>query len=251
LQDDDIDFNPNSDCSAAKMIDFEYQIRKTTRRKTISITVYQDNRVLVAAPASMPQNSILQFVEKKSDWVRKNLGRNLQKPKNIPVPLRFVDGEEILYLGEKCTLRIEEGSPSGVFLTNGNIIVRAHRDTAEENRSETIREQLVKWYVSRAKDKIEERIRFYAARIGAMPQSVTIKKMKCRWGSCSSKGRINLAWNIIMAPEPILDYLMVHELCHLKHHDHSADYWRLVESILPDHRERRKWLRVNGDFLSF
>jgi predicted metal-dependent hydrolase len=233
------------------MIDFDYQIRKSTRRKTISITVYPDNRVLVAAPVNMPQKSILQFVEKKSDWVRKNIGRNLQKAKNVPASRSFVDGEKLLYLGNEYALHIEIGSTGGVFLENGNICVRLHRDMAGENRSEIIKDQLIKWYGSRATAKIEERVRFYGARIGVMPKSVTIKRMKCRWGSCSSKGRINLAWNIIMAPEPVLDYLVVHELCHQVHHNHSAEYWKLVESILPDHRGKRKWLNDNGDLLSF
>ena len=114
-----------------------------------------------------------------------------------------------------------------------------------------MRSALIRWYSNRALAKIEERGRFHAKQIGVSPRSITIKAMRTRWGSCSTRGTISFAWNIIMAPEPVLDYLIVHEFCHLIHHNHSAEYWKLVGSFIPDHVERRKWLRKNGDCLSF
>lgn len=232
------------------MIDFDYLVRKSPRRKTISITVYPDNRVLVAAPSKMSQKSVLDFLEAKSDWVRRNISYNLEKARR-KAHLRFIDGEKVLYLGNEYVLRIEEATPEGVFLKDGEMRVRLDGAGAGESRSELVRNRLLAWYVDRARVEIEKRIHTYGKRIGVMPISVTIKKMRCRWGSCSVRGRINLAWNIIMAPEKILDYLVVHELCHLVHNDHSKEYWSLVASFLPDCRASRKWLRENGQLLSF
>ena len=112
-----------------------------------------------------------------------------------------------------------------------------------------VKEHLLKWYQTRALAKVNEKVPVYTDQIGVNPRFVAVKSLKSRWGSCSIHGRISLAWNIIMAPERILDYLIVHELCHMVHHNHSAEYWNLVATILPDHRQSRKWLRENGNRL--
>ena len=123
-------------------------------------------------------------------------------------------------------------------------------ETPSETRVPLIRRQLITWYANAALKRIEERVTHYMRIIGVTPRAVRIKSLRSRWGSCSTRGIINFAWNIILAPEPVLDYLVVHELCHLVHLDHSAEYWKLVEKFLPEYRERRKWLRENGQSLT-
>lgn len=232
-----------------KHLDFTYMVRKSARRKTLSITVHPDNRVVVSAPSTCSQKRILQFVEKKSDWVLKILQANLQKTRQRQ-SRRFETGEKFFYFGREYILRVERGTPSPVVLEDGHICVRlSTRDDAPEPSA--VKKHLLNWYLAQALFKVKEKVPVYADLIGVRPGRVTIKALKSRWGSCSVNGRISLAWNIVMAPEAVLDYLVVHELCHLAHHDHSAAYWRLVESIIPDHRERRLWLRKHGDRLSF
>jgi predicted metal-dependent hydrolase len=109
-----------------------------------------------------------------------------------------------------------------------------------------IREAIIDWYRSQASQKIEERINYYHHKIGRNPARITIKEQRTRWGSCSSLGNLNFNWKAIMAPSPVLDYIVVHELCHLIHLNHSQDFWNLVASILPDYRERRDWLKIHG-----
>ncbi len=231
------------------MIDFDYRIRKSPRRKTLSICVYRDNRVVVAVPGRLSKEEIVLFVEKKSEWVRKRLKINREKEKKKA--RQFVTGEKFLLLGNEYTLVVQAGSPGRVFIENGSINVRLNPDPSPDGNRLKVRNYLAEWYVGLALQKIKERLPLFAERVGASPHRVTIKAMKSRWGSCSTQGRISFTWNIIMAPEAVLDYLVVHELCHLVHHDHSAQYWKLVESIIPDHAERRKWLRENGEVLSF
>jgi len=205
--------------------------------------------VVVAAPEKLSQREIMSFVEDKSEWVRKRMSLNLEKQKKY-APRRYVTGERLFCLGKEHCLVVEEGALAGVVLNSENIIVRIRPGTPVELLEQMVRRQLSLWYVRLAVKKIEERVRHFTRAIGATPRSVRIKAIKSRWGSCSSGGGVNFAWQIIMAPEPILDYLVVHELCHLIHHNHSAEYWDLVQSIIPDYRERRKWLRENGDYLT-
>ena len=103
-----------------------------------------------------------------------------------------------------------------------------------------------KWYRIRAKENIESRVKVFAAKIGESPNKVTIKAQKTRWGSCSSLGNLNFNWRLIMMPQKIIDYVVVHELCHLKEMNHSSTFWNRVEEIMPDYRNRRKWLKNNA-----
>lgn len=231
------------------MINFDWQIRRSSRRKTLSVCVYSDNRVVVAAPRGVSGKEIAGFVERKSDWVRKRLALNREKQAEIP-ERRFVSGEKLLYLGAEHTLEVLVGKrAAAVVLEDRKISVRVRPELPESSRSALIKRDLIHWYADRALRKILERVRHYAALIGASPVRVRVKTLRSRWGSCSTRNELSFAWNIVMAPESVLDYLVVHEMCHLVHHDHSPEYWQLVAKFLPAHREKRKWLRENGHSL--
>jgi hypothetical protein len=226
---------------------FSYQIRRSPGRKTLAITVHPDNRVIVSVPTACSQKNILRFVENKSDWVLKAIQANLQRVKQNH-KRRFETGEKLFYLGSEYILRVEGGTPSRVVLEDGHICVRLPVEGLAPEPSR-VKRHLLDWYMARALAKVTEKVPIYANRICVNPSFVTVKSLKSRWGSCSIRGRISLAWNIIMAPEDIFDYLIVHELCHMVHHNHSAKYWNLVATILPNHRQSRKWLRENGSRL--
>ena len=102
------------------------------------------------------------------------------------------------------------------------------------------------WFMTRAEGKIKEKVERYAEQVGKSPKSVGIKSFKSRWGSCSVHGDLTFNWKIIIAPNRIVDYVVVHELCHLIHHDHSPKFWRSVEQVLPDYLESKEWLREFG-----
>jgi len=229
-----------------KELEFNYQVTKSARRKTLAIVVHPDNRVVVSAPATYPRKNIVQFVEKKSDWIRKAIQANLQRAQQSQAT-RFETGEKLLYLGREYILRVERGDSSQVILRDEDICVRLRMSEGAAPEPSAVKEHLLKWYQKRALAKVYEKVPVSADQIGVNPGFVAVKSLKSRWGSCSMHGRISLAWNIIMAPEKILDYLIVHELCHMVHHNHSAQYWDLVATILPDHRQSRKWLRENGN----
>ena len=153
----------------------------------------------------------------------------------------YKNGERFPYLGRDYALEIRQ-YPSykkpGVMVEGDKLAVLIART------DDGVVEKAVKeWYLSRAAAVIPERVGFYRNQMGEPIGRICIKDVKSRWGSCSSKRNLNFNWWLIMAPMEVLDYVVVHELCHLKEMNHSKDFWVLVEGILPDYKERRKWLR--------
>lgn len=121
---------------------------------------------------------------------------------------------------------------------------RPHSDLTDTQRT-----ALEKRYIEAARSYIPKRVAYYSDMTGGTYNRITIRSQKTRWGSCSSKGTLSFNWRLMLAPPAILDYVVVHELCHLKHMNHSADFWKAVESVYPDYRNARKWLKEHGNEL--
>jgi predicted metal-dependent hydrolase len=107
----------------------------------------------------------------------------------------------------------------------------------------------MRWYQAQAEVKLLEKTEHYAKIIGVTPTRIVVKTFKARWGSCSAKGDIHYNWKIIMATNDVVDYVVIHELCHILHHNHSPQFWKTVEFHLPAYREYKAWLKLNGNLL--
>jgi len=105
---------------------------------------------------------------------------------------------------------------------------------------------LIDWYKAKAKVEITNLVNFYIDKLGVNYNRIVLKNTKTRWGSCSSKGNLNFNYNLIKMPKDILDYVVIHEVCHLKHLNHSKEYWQLVKTMCPDYKEKIKWIKLNG-----
>lgn len=212
------------------------------KRKTLSIAVEAPDKVSVVAPLGLQEELILERVKSKAPWILKKL-QGL-KDMSPPVKKEYVNGETFLHLGTNYFLQLVPDEtlkkPMVRLYQDKLLVITSTRDGA------AIRQAIIDWYRSQASQKIKERINYYHHKIGRNPARITIKEQRTRWGSCSSLGNLNFNWKAIMAPSPVLDYIVVHELCHLIHLNHSQDFWNLVASILPDYRERREWLKQNG-----
>jgi len=227
-----------------------YYTLHRTKRRTIGIFVDKNGEVKVHAPLYVSEKQVREVVQNKADWIIRKVNEATQR--NLDIQNRqYVSGEKILYLGKEYTLEIVEksmGKPD-VSIQGDVMAVYISQGLFVENRKMAIKETLTKWYRQRFAEIAKERIDKYSLQLKAVPCKVVIKEQKTRWGSCSKKGNINLNWRLIMAPVEIIDYVVVHELCHLKVMNHSRDFWSLVESIQPNCQESRKWLKVNGDSL--
>ena len=113
----------------------------------------------------------------------------------------------------------------------------------EQNRQDVVKHLLENWYIRQAKRRLKEKTERLSKIVGVTPMSVSVKNYKSRWGSCSISGELTYNWRIILAPHRIVDYVVVHELCHLLEHNHSPRYWRHVEHHIPDWRNCREWLK--------
>ena len=232
----------------------EYDVVRTDR-KTVGINIDPEKGMVVRSPEELTDEEIEEVIENKSSWILEKLDKVAEiKPK--PSPKEFLSGEKLPYLGKRYRLKVKARdniSNVNVKLFRGKFMIDypAELQGREDERKEAIREELISWYRERAEIKIKERVDKYKDKLDVEPNMVKVKKQKKRWGSCSSKNNLNFNWKIIMAPMTMVDYVIVHELTHLKHPNHSKDFWKTVEAIIPDYEERREWLRVNGRRLDF
>ncbi|MFW5856142.1 MAG: M48 family metallopeptidase [Bacillota bacterium] len=221
-----------------------YEIVRSDR-KTMGIIVDPDQGVIIRSPKNVTREKIEEVVKKKSSWLLQKLDK-VEEIEPAPSPLEFMSGEKLMYLGRRYRLKVKEHDKRQVEVKfyQGKFIVKEPAEL--KDRREVIREKVIAWYRRRADQKIKERVEKYQGRIGVEPSRVKIKKQKKRWGSCSSKGNLNFNWKLIMAPMSIVDYIVVHELVHLKYSNHSRDFWQTVEAVIDDYKQRQEWLRVNG-----
>ena len=166
----------------------------------------------------------------------------------------FVSGESFPYLGKNYRLKIVRSSVATegrCKLVNGRLLVETNGESNSESEKTAVRKALIEWYFEHAENKVKERLGRFAQQIGKWPASVEIKNQVRRWGSCSRTGIIRFNWKIIMAPISLLDYVIVHELCHLIYPHHSSQFWQKVQSVIPDYKKRRDRLKGNGLIIRF
>ncbi|NFD77703.1 M48 family metallopeptidase [Clostridium botulinum] len=216
---------------------FQY-ILKTKKRKTISIKIGKEFIIQVTAPLGINEYTIEQVLKKEEKWII----RKIKKLKEIE------NFNGYYYLGELYYLEIKEVRSLyfKLELDSNKFMVYINSGILKEKREAIIKDNLEKFYKEQAIKVLKERKDYYSNILKVAPKSIVVKNQKTLWGSCSSKGNINYNYKIVMAPLKILDYIVVHELCHLVHMNHSKDFWHLVESIIPDFKERRNWLKENG-----
>lgn len=231
------------------MIAFTYSIIRNPNRKTASLSVSPDNKVSIIVPENLSNEDVQKIIENKSHWVNEKIRFN----KQVKYPYKskeYVSGEAIVYTGRNFRLKIlEMKCYLPARLNGGWLVVPVPKDSPIGERTPMIKKAIEEWYIKVALSKFKARTEFYQKRFDKKPADIIVKTLKSRWGSCYKSGIIAFNWKVVMAPLRIIDYVVVHELCHLKYNDHSPKYWDYLESILPDWRERKKWLRVNGGLL--
>ncbi|HEX3028809.1 MAG TPA: SprT family zinc-dependent metalloprotease [Clostridia bacterium] len=227
---------------------FEYKVVRR-KRKTVVISISHKDGVVITAPNWVTLKEIRELIDRKSRWIMEKLNL-LEKEAANNRPKVFETGEVLTYLGENYLIRI--APKKGKVQLNGSLIeICFIKGVDPVQDKDKIRDKIEVWYKERAKEVFKERIEKFSAELGVKPQKLFVKEQKTRWGSCSSKGNINLNWRLIMAPLGIIDYVIVHELAHLRHMNHSKEFWATVESVLPDYGARRKWLKQNNLNLKF
>jgi hypothetical protein len=227
-----------------------YRLRRSRRARRLRITVQADG-VDVVAPLRAPEREIGAFVLRHRDWVLAKVSALRQTLQAHQGPTRLAAGGRILWRGEWVDLRVLPVAGSRVSVRHGSgFEVRLPMAMAAETREAAVEAALRRWLKRAALADARRWAERHGPAHGLVPSAVRIKEHKHLWGSCSSKGAINLNWRLILAPEPVFEYVVVHELCHLRERHHQPAFWRLVGEVLPDYEEQRRWLRAHGQLLS-
>lgn len=222
--------------------DLSYEIVRS-RRTTADIVVERDGRVVVRAPQSISHQRIEDLVEAKQYWIYKTLAewRDLNATK---VLREYRNGEGFLYLGRSYRLTLVGEQEEPLLLKGGRFwLCRALVDRGEiAGAKASFRD----YFIARGLERIPERVRYFAPKVGIKPRHIDVRELGHRWASCSPKGNLAFHWKCMMAPPTIIDYIIVHELCHFHHLNHTEAFWNEVDKVMPSYRERREWLKKNG-----
>ena len=205
------------------------------------IRIKHDNRIEVLAPSHISNADISSFVISKRQWIEKKQAFN----RHVRTPYQakdFIDGESFKLLGHDCTLRLTTSQEPRVMSAAGLLQV----SLADIGDKQAVRKLIESWYQQQAQELLTSLCASCSRDIGVHAASVGIKNYRSRWGSCHHDGRIYFNWRIIMAPESVVRYVVIHELCHLLHANHSRAYWQTVESFMPDYRHCKAWLNIHG-----
>ena len=220
----------------------QYRLVRTDRR-TLAITIDGEGECVVRAPMRMPQGEIEAFVAEKTAWIlAKKREMQLKSSKAMHLQLRLTDGAEWNIAGRRLELRFVSGVPKNYA---------RFTESALECSCEITEKALIKFLKQFAKDYFTWRASELAAAIGAQPRDVKVSEAQARWGSCSAQNVLNFSWRLIFAPPALIDYVVVHELCHIGCMNHSPAFWQRVAAIMPDYTIRRKQLKECGYMLKW
>lgn len=218
--------------------DLSFNIMRSERRKTLQITVERTGELVILAPPEATERQLSDFVEEKLLWVHTKLEEKKRLQRRAPVK-EFVDGEGFLYLGKSYRLLLVDPQLVDLTLKNGRFCLR----TASRYRG---RDVFISWYMRRAQKWFEARTLEHANRMDSAIKEIRVQDLGFRWGSFGSDGRIFFHWKAILLPPKIAQYVIIHELAHAHHPNHSTRFWTKVEQHLPDWRARKAWLAENG-----
>ena len=225
-----------------------YSIRRSRRRKkTIEITLDPSEGVLVSAPVKATSADVARIVQRRAGWIIRKSTESVLQPR----PKQFVSGESLPYLGRQVRLFVETANVRRVDVRfdhwSFRVVVPEH--LRGDDRRETILHAITRWYKQRAQERLETRVQLWTGKLGCQVKRVATRDQRQRWGSCAADGTIRFNWRIVMAEPALIDYVVVHELLHLRVRNHGQEFWMAMATVMPDYKARRARLRGFGQTL--
>ena len=225
-----------------ELLGLKVEVVRSLRRTAALHIVGGDLQVRV--PKDLGDERVAAILQQKRPWIVSKVAELKRMPPQKTKEL--VSGESFPYLGRNYRLKVQDGHQVGVCLSGGYLQATIRPTEQGEQRQQRIQQYLDSWYKSRALERLTDKTIRYAEQIGVSPSGISVRNFKSRWGSCDSRGHLLFNWNIIKAPHAIADYVVVHELCHLVHPNHSKDFWALVGRFDAAFQEHRDWLKRMG-----
>lgn len=227
---------------------FEFTIARSPRRRSISIEI-RKAQVVVRAPMGAAQSLLMSFLQQKAAWVRAKISEQQQTLAIQPESRSYTQGSQIPFMDETLTVMLGRGPRAAIARIDQHLhLILSPRSRLSDDAQ--IRQLLSRWYQQQALNILTRKTADLTRAMGLVCTQVSIKATRSKWGHCTSRGAIQYNWQILLAPEAIVDYLVAHEVSHLRHHNHSADFWALVASVCPTFKTDRTWLKAEGAHLS-
>ncbi|MBN2196983.1 MAG: M48 family metallopeptidase [Polyangiaceae bacterium] len=220
--------------------DLTLEVRWSARRQTLGLTVERGGELAVSAPEGCPLRTLEAYVREKRFWIYQKLAAKEALPTGAPAK-EYVDGEGFPYLGRSYRLLLVDDQAVPVKLEQGRFKLRR-----ADVRGGHGREHLVVWYAAHARPWLAERVERFRGRVGVVPSGVTVQDLGYRWGSCGKGARLYFHWRTMLLPPRIAEYIVVHELVHLREAHHTPEFWRRVERAMADFGVRKRWLAERG-----
>ena len=226
-----------------------------SKRKTICMSLNKDGSVTVKAPLRYPsEKEIASFVEQKADWILNQRERQ-QEREDMKLVRRFETDYSFPFLGKERLVEMQSAKKTSITYQDEKIIIKTpafeslavdYEAPENEDKIAKLQNDLKKWYKKQAYAYVSKRVDYYKDIVGVTVTSVSIKSRKSQWGSCDSNGNLTFSWRLVMARPEAIDYVVIHELCHRKHMDHSRDFWNQVQKFMPDFKAQKQWLEENS-----
>ena len=210
----------------------------TARKKTISIKVIE-NKIIINTPYFVDDSYILSLLDRKKNWISKNLLSNTPEFDNI------LKNGQAYYLGKIYRINIKKGSQNTIIINKNNLELTYNRENIK------FKNILKKWYKKKCFYLLKDRINFFSKKMNVECKGFFIRSYKRRLGSCDIKSRISFNWKLIFLPINVIDYVVIHELCHIIHFNHSKLFWSKVSQHCPKYKEHKKWITKNFNILKF
>lgn len=209
-------------------------------RKSYSLQVTENARLVIRLPYGIDEKEIRNIIKKHKRWILTKI-KLAQQIKQKVKKYNYEEGEKFLYLGNSYPLTFTKNQSEPILFDKKFLISSEHSSNAKSI--------LISWYKERAKNIFLERVEYYATLYNFNFRKVQLSSARKKWGSCSVNGDIKIAWRLVMAPLAAIDYVVVHELAHLKIKNHSKEFWRIVANVYPDYKIQRVWLKENEPLL--
>ncbi len=218
--------------------DLHFEVRRSSRRRSMQITVDRGGELLISAPETCPTHVMEDFVREKRIWIYTKLAEKEALGPEVPAK-EYVNGEGFRYLGRSYRLLLVDQQEVPVKLEQGRFkLLQSHASNG--------RREMIRWYSEHAQPWLASRVARFQHRVGAEPQGIAVQDLGFRWGSCGKGGKLYFHWRTIMLPPRIIEYVVVHELVHLREAHHTSEFWAAVERAMPGHAARRQWLAEHG-----
>jgi predicted metal-dependent hydrolase len=215
--------------------------RSRKRRRTISLQITGQSEVIVSAPYFTTAREINGFIEQKFDWIEKNIQRQKEEQSQAGEK-QYLSGEYFHYLGIPYPLEVffDQNLPSGLVFWSNRFYLNSFDDQARRKN------YFIDWYKARARDYFQRRVNSLSNELQLLPGCIRITSAQTRWGSCSGENNLAFSFRLMMAPQAVIDYVIIHELMHIKEKNHSSRFWKLIEAVMPEYKLHRHWLKDHG-----